>query len=82
MAELAVLVRYYAGARSAAGVTEESCSARSVDELVIALAERHPGKLAQVLAASSLLRDGQVLTASTALSDGDLVEVLPPFAGG
>ena len=75
-------VRYYAGARAAAGVSEESCAAGSVDALVLALAQRHPGKLAEVLAVSSLVRDGQVLDAAAELNDGDLVEVLPPFAGG
>jgi molybdopterin synthase sulfur carrier subunit len=82
VAELSVQVRYYAGARAAAGVAQESCTAATIGELVRVLSGRHPGKLAQVLVASSLLRDGQVLTASAGLNDGDLVEVLPPFAGG
>jgi molybdopterin synthase sulfur carrier subunit len=78
-----VLVRYYAAARSAAGVTEERATAVTVAALRAELTARHTARFATVLAACSLLVDGQaVRDDATALADGVTVEVLPPFAGG
>ena len=80
-----ILVRYYAGARAAAGVADEKIedAMPSVASLVARLGERHGPRLAAVLAASSLLVDGVAATdRAAALTDGCTVEVLPPFAGG
>jgi molybdopterin converting factor small subunit len=78
-----VLVRYYAGARAAAGVPEERVVAANVAELCAALAERHGPSLQRVLTAASLLVDGVVVhDRTTALPGAATVEVLPPFAGG
>lgn len=77
-----ITVRYWAGAKEAAGVGEEEVPARTVAELVTILTGR--GRLAEVLPACSLLLDGQAIH----VSDGDpvppgaVVDVLPPFAGG
>ena len=80
---MSVTVRYYAGARAAAGTTEEQVDAADVRSLVQTLGDRHGARLAQVLAASSLLVDGIASTNSgTGLVNARLVEVLPPFAGG
>jgi len=77
-----VHVRYFAGARSAAGLPEEKIVAASLEELVAALASRGPA-LARVLSVSSFLVDGTVCRSATAaLPDGATVDVLPPFAGG
>ncbi|HET8617219.1 MAG TPA: MoaD/ThiS family protein [Actinomycetales bacterium] len=76
-----VTVRYWAGARAAAGFDEEQLSAASVHELVAGLSRRST-ELAGVLALSSLLIDGQVVRTDAPLSDGQTLEVLPPFAGG
>jgi sulfur-carrier protein len=76
-----VTVRYWAGARDAAGRDEEPMSADVLGELVQQLAQRRPA-LAEVLRVSSLLVDGQVGRPMRPLADGDVVEVLPPFAGG
>jgi sulfur-carrier protein len=79
----AVLVRYYAAARSAAGVVEERATAATVGALRSELTARHTPRFATVLTACSLLVDGQaVRDDTTALADGATVEVLPPFAGG
>lgn len=77
-----VLVRYYAGARAAAGVVEESAAAGSVRALRAELADRHDGKFVAVLAVSTLLCDGHALAADAVVAPGATVEVLPPFAGG
>ncbi|MEU3456628.1 MoaD/ThiS family protein [Micromonospora sp. NPDC006766] len=77
-------VRYFAGARAAAGRTEETASAgRSLDALVDELAARHGDRLATVLKAASFLIDGVACHDRQApLPAGVTVDVLPPFAGG
>jgi molybdopterin converting factor small subunit len=76
-----VSVRYWAGARAAAGVDEEPLVAASSEDVVAALTARG-GELARVVALSSLLVDGHVVRDPVPLVDGQVVEVLPPFAGG
>ena len=76
-----VSVRYWAGARAAAGVDEEPLVAASTADVVDTLTARG-GELARVVALSSLLVDGQVVRDRLPLTDGQVVEVLPPFAGG
>lgn len=73
-------VRYWAGARRAAGVDAESLSAETLAELRGQL-ERRP-ELARVAAVASFLVDGQQAGESAPLPDGAQVDVLPPFAGG
>ena len=77
-------VRYFAGARAAAGRAEETASAgRSLHELVDELAARHGDRLAVVLTAASFLVDGMACHDRRApLPAGVTVDVLPPFAGG
>jgi molybdopterin converting factor small subunit len=77
-------VRYYAGARAAAGRSEETAPpGRSLDELVNELSARHGEQLAMVLKAASFLVDGVACHDRQApLPAGVTVDVLPPFAGG
>ena len=78
-----VTVRYFAGARAAAGVDSEQRSAATLDELVRALADAHGEKLARVLPACSFLVDGTTTRdRALVLAPGTVVDVLPPFAGG
>ena len=79
----AVTVRYYAGSRAAAGVDEERVEAGTLGELRSALLARHSSRYRDVLAVSALRRDGLTLMDdSLPLADADVIEVLPPFAGG
>jgi molybdopterin synthase sulfur carrier subunit len=78
-----VTVRYWAGARAAAGRAEESVEAGTVGALLDGIGGRP--ELARVLTACSLLVDGARVTRddrSRALPAGAVVDVLPPFAGG
>jgi molybdopterin converting factor small subunit len=76
-------VRYFAGARAAAGTASETVDATSVLELLRAIEERHGERLSKILGACSLLVDGlSCREPSTALSDRSTIDVLPPFAGG
>ena len=77
-----VLVRYWAGARAAAGVDEERLpGAATVGDLVTRLAAAHPA-LEQVLPVCSVLVAGRASAGTDPLPGGAVVEVLPPFAGG
>lgn len=76
-------VRYFAGARAAAGRSTEAIAAGSLDQLTAILAERHGERLALVLKAASFLVDGLAChDRQAALPAGATVDVLPPFAGG
>jgi molybdopterin synthase sulfur carrier subunit len=78
-----VTVRYFAGARAAAGVETETREAASLDELVGQIVATHGERLERVLTACSFLVDGaQARDRSHALAPGSVVDVLPPFAGG
>ncbi|SHF77073.1 Molybdopterin converting factor, small subunit [Jatrophihabitans endophyticus] len=75
-----VTVRYWAGAKRAAGVDHEMLAADTVGRLRAVLAERPA--LLQLSVVASFLVDGQRAHDTTALGDGAEVDVLPPFAGG
>lgn len=88
--ETAVTVRYWAGARAAAGVAEDVFAVDgpvTLAEVVRRVLEARPAdRMAQVVGACSVLvgdrpvggRDpGEVL-----VEPGTTVELLPPFAGG
>lgn len=76
-------VRYFAGARAAAGRSSETIAADSLDDLAVILTERHGERLAMVLKAASFLVDGLAChDRQAALPAGATVDVLPPFAGG
>lgn len=78
-----LLVRYFAGARAAAGTAEEKIDAATLDALVDTLTATHGDRLAAVLRCSSFLVDGLVWhDRSARLPSGATVDILPPFAGG
>ncbi len=82
-----VTLRYWAAAKDAAGVAEQTITA---DTLAMALAQAGESdirpRLEPVLERSSFLIDGAPVgrraPESVQLSDGAVIEVLPPFAGG
>ena len=83
-----VTIRYWAAAKEAAGMPEESLEAATLaDALNVIVASRKPGsRLREILARSSFLVDaapaGRAARESIVLADGCVIEVLPPFAGG
>lgn len=84
-ADVKVKVRYFAGARAAAGTPEESVTLpwqATVAGLIDVLVDRHGTQLARVLAASTFLVDEVAGGPERSLRDGAQVDVLPPFAGG
>ncbi len=93
---VAVTVRYFAAARAAAGVTEEVLPVRASPEIdgkpdatttvgavIAVIADRHGTGLARVLPRCSYLLDEVAVHGpSTPVRDGQVIDVLPPFAGG
>jgi molybdopterin converting factor small subunit len=83
-----VTIRYWAAAKEAAGVPEESLEAVTLgDALDAAVASRRPDtRLATIIKRSSFLVNadpvGRAALKSIPLDDGAVIEVLPPFAGG
>jgi molybdopterin synthase sulfur carrier subunit len=84
-----VLVRYWAAARAAAGVAEESVPGPlTLSQLLTEVVLRHSDRprLKDVVSVCSVLvGDRPVGTTdpdSVVLRPGDTVELLPPFAGG
>jgi molybdopterin converting factor small subunit len=82
-----VTIKYWAAAKEAAGLAEESVEAGTLAEaLAEVLARRGDGRLRAVLATSSFLVDGTAagrgVAADVILPDAARIEVLPQFAGG
>jgi molybdopterin converting factor small subunit len=82
-----VTVRYWAAAKHAAGIEEETLQAATLAEaLSAALARRPAPEFRAVLARSSFLVNGEQAGGRAAeavpLEEGCVIEVLPPFAGG
>jgi molybdopterin converting factor small subunit len=82
-----VTVRYFAGARAAAGIPEETIrvpgSGVTVAHVIEAVLSRHPDGLPRVVTACSFLLDGvAVRDRAIPVADGAQLDVLPPFAGG
>jgi molybdopterin synthase sulfur carrier subunit len=83
-----VTIRYWAAAKDAAGVAEDTVEAATLAEALDAILTRRgtDGRLGSVLARSSFLVDGapagRRVPADLELHDSAVVEVLPQFAGG
>lgn len=82
-----VTMRYWAAAKDAAGVAEQELTADTLAAAISLAAEQGArAGLGAVLARSSFLIDGTPVgrraADSVLLSDGNVIEVLPPFAGG
>ncbi len=75
-------IRYWAAARAAAGTAEEPYAGTTLGEVVAVAGERHGADLVRVLSACSFLVSGVRAAAETRLAEGDVIDVLPPFAGG
>lgn len=90
MAELlqtvTIQVRYFAGAKAAAGVAEETLTVQAgstISDVLATLSTRHGETLERVLTAASYLVDGvAVRDKSNLVTDRIQLDVLPPFAGG
>lgn len=79
-------LRYWAGARAAAGTASEETAAATLAEALEQARSGRDARFAEVLSVCALLVDGDPLggrdPATVALDGVGVVEVLPPFAGG
>ena len=79
-------LRYWAAARAAAGVAEETTSAATLAEALLLARAVRDDRFGRVLEVCSFVVDGEPVGArdhaQVRLADGGLVDVLPPFAGG
>jgi sulfur-carrier protein len=79
-------VRYWAGARAAAGTATDEVAAGTLAEALAAVVAAHDERFAKVLGVCALVVDGDPVGArphdGVVLRPGSLVDVLPPFAGG
>lgn len=75
------VVRYFAAARDAAGRDREERTEATVGELRLAVSAEHPA-LGGILPRCAVLVGGSRVDDATALTGEDLVDILPPFAGG
>lgn len=77
-----VTVRYWAGARAAAGVgADAEVPGDTLRDVVAEVVRRRPA-LAPVVALATLLVEGVRGELDDRVDAGAVVEVLPPFAGG
>lgn len=79
-----LLVRYWAGAKAAAGTPQEYVAVTdgaTVADVVTTVEASHPA-LVPVLEVASLLLDGRAARRDEPLGTASVLEVLPPFAGG
>lgn len=85
-----VLVRYWAGARAAAGTAEDTFDVDgelSLSALVTRVLQRHPDeRMARTVAVCSVLVGDRPVRSqdpdTVVITPGSVVELLPPFAGG
>lgn len=81
-----VTVRYFAGARAAAGIHSEDIeldAGATIADALDVVAGRHGAALGKVLAGCSfLLNSVAVRDRRAPITNGAELDVLPPFAGG
>lgn len=76
-------MRYWAGLRAVAGVTEETAAPGPVGAVLAEVRARHDARFATALERCGLLLDGsQVHDHSAPAGPGSLLDCLPPYAGG
>lgn len=74
-------IRYWAGAKAAAGVETETVEAPTVAQALELVTAARP-ELSSVVPHCALLLDGRRVQGDADLPPGAVLEVLPPFAGG
>jgi len=79
---VAVTVRLFAAARAAAGAAEVSVAAGTLESVLADAVAAGPGLLTVLPQCSFLVNELSCRDMLVAVTDGDVVDVLPPFAGG
>lgn len=83
---MSTTIRYWAGARAAAGVASEQTSAATLGEALLLARSGRDERFSTVLEVCSFVVDGDPVGTrdhdAVPLAHGGLIDVLPPFAGG
>lgn len=80
---MALEIRYFAGAKAAAGIDTETIHATTLAEAQVVMIATHGPRLQHVLTGCSFLVDGAAhRDVAQPLPAHCTVDVLPPFAGG
>ncbi len=74
-------VRYFAAAAEAAGIESEERCERTLEQIRAAVVAEHPA-LADILPRCAVMVDGVRSDDDRPLDGAELIDVLPPFAGG
>ena len=77
-----ITVKFYGLLRLDAGIRELNVAAASVTELYARVAEKTDRITRKDLEGCVLLVNGKVSGRRTKLTDGDVVQLMPPVAGG
>ena len=81
---MTITIRFYAAARAAAGTSEWQAPKGTLAETLERLRSEFGPEFERVLSMSSILIDGcqQHSEINVSVHDGQVLDVLPPFAGG
>lgn len=77
-----VTVKFFAGAREAAGASSMVVEANSVQEAINAVVSLHGDALARMISISKIWLNGEPAERGTLVSPEDEIAVLPPVSGG
>ena len=77
-----ITVRFYGLLRLDAGVREMTVAASTVAELFALISRQSPRITKKDLEGCVLLINGKVRSRRAKLADGDVVQLMPPVAGG
>ena len=76
------MLRLFAGAREAAGVSQDTVPGATVGEVIDAARARYGDPFTQVVEHCQIWRNGEPCEPTDAVTDTDEVAVLPPVSGG
>lgn len=76
------LVRFFAAAKAITNTSEVELSGENVAEVLEAAKKRFPELVTVLTKCSILLNEISCTDLNTAIGQDDVIDVLPPFAGG
>lgn len=76
------VVRFFANAREAAGVSEVEISGATIEEVLDRAVEAYGADFARVLAISKVWRNGEPANRLEDVMSSDEIAILPPVSGG
>ncbi len=77
-----VVVKFFAGAREAAGVSSTEVEAGSVKEALDLVISLYGNELKAIIGISKVWLNGEQANLAAMVSDGDEIAILPPVSGG